>query len=142
VLVNEFLADHESVNQDESGEYDDWVELYNGGTATVALDGMYLTDDLSEPRKWQFPAGTTIPPGGYLLVWCDGNVGQGPLHANFKLDRDGEEIGLFDSDVHSNVPLDTVVFGPQLEDVSYGRRPDGVDTWDFLDPPTPGASNE
>ena len=141
VLVNEFLADNESVNQDESGEYDDWVELYNSSTAAVALDGMYLTDDLSEPRKWQFPAGTTISPGGYLLVWCDRDVGQGPLHANFKLDRDGEEIGLFDSDVHSNVPLDTVVFDPQLEDVSYGRRPDGADTWDFLDPPTPGASN-
>jgi hypothetical protein len=95
VLVNEFLADNESVNQDQAGEYDDWVELYNAGSAPATLDGMYLTDDLSEPRKWQIPAGTTIPPGGYLLVWCDKDAGQGPLHAGFKLNRDGEEIGLF-----------------------------------------------
>ena len=141
VLVNEFLADNESVNQDEAGEYDDWVELYNGSAVTVMLDGMYLTDDLGEPAKWQFPAGTTIPPGGYLLVWCDNDTGQGPLHASFKLNRDGEEIGLFADDTHGNVPLDSVVFGPQQDDVSYGRWPDGSDTWDFLDPPTPGASN-
>ncbi len=142
VLINEFLADNESVNQDEAGEYDDWVELYNDSAAAVTLDGMYFTDDLSEPTKWQFPTGTTIPPGGYLLVWCDKDAGQGPLHADFKLDRDGEEIGLFSDDAHGNVPLDSVVFGPQLENVSYGWRPDGSDAWDFLDPPTPGASNE
>jgi len=141
VLVNEFLADNESVNQDEAGEYDDWLELYNGSAVTVMLDGMYLTDNLSEPTKWQIPAGTTIPPGGYLLVWCDEDTGQGPLHAGFKLNRDGEEIGLFADDAHGNVPLDSIVFGPQQENVSYGRRPDGADTWDFLSPPTPGTGN-
>ncbi len=141
VLINEFLADNESVNQDEAGEYDDWVELYNGCTVTVALDGMYLTDDLSEPTKWQIPAGATIPPGGHLLVWCDSDTGQGTLHASFKLNRDGEEIGLFADETHGNIPLDSVVFGPQQDDVSYGRRPDGADTWDFLDTPTPGTGN-
>jgi hypothetical protein len=141
VLLNEFLADNESVNRDEAGEYDDWLELYNAGAVTATLDGMYLTDHLDNPTRWQFPAGTTIPPGSHLLVWCDDDAGQGPLHADFKLSRDGEEIGLFADDAHGNVPLDTIVFGPQLEDISYGRRPDGMDTWDFLDPPTPGASN-
>jgi hypothetical protein len=142
VRINEFLADNKSVNQDEAGEYDDWVELYNTGTSTAALDGLYLTDDLSDPRKWAFPAGTSIPPGGHLLVWCDRDGGQGALHAGFKLNRDGEAIGIFADDAHANVPLDTLVFGAQQEDVSYGRRPDGADTWAFLDPPTPGASNE
>ncbi|RLC59602.1 MAG: hypothetical protein DRI80_12290, partial [Chloroflexota bacterium] len=141
VLINEFLVDNESVNQDEAGAYDDWLELYNADAVTVTLEGMYLTDDLSEPTKWQFPAGTTIPPSGYLLVWCDRDTGQGPLHADFKLNRDGEEIGLFADDAHGLVPLDRLVFGPQLEDISYGRLPDGADTWDFIDPPTPGVSN-
>ena len=141
LLINEFLANNESVNQDEAGEYDDWLELYNGSAVTVTLDGMYLTDHLDNPTKWQFPAGTTIPPGGYLLVWCDEDAGQGPLHAGFKLNREGEEIGLFAGETHGNVPLDTIVFGPQQEDISYGRQPDGSDTWYFLNPPTPGASN-
>ncbi|MEA3340518.1 MAG: lamin tail domain-containing protein, partial [Chloroflexota bacterium] len=142
VTVNEFLAANRAINQDEAGEYDDWLELYNSGDVTAVLDGMYLTDDLSQPKKWQFPDGAAIPPGGYLLIWCDRDTGQGPLHANFKLDRDGEEIGLFAGDAHANVPLEMIVFGPQEEDVSYGRRPDGADVWGFLDPPTPGASNE
>jgi len=141
VLINEFLADNESVNQDEAGEYDDWLELYNGSAVTVTLDGLHLTDDLSEPTKWQIPTGTVISPGGYLVIWCDRDTGQGPLHADFKLNRDGEEIGLFDSEAHGLVPLDWVVFGSQREDVSYGRRPDGADTWNFLNPPTPGADN-
>ena len=141
VTVNEFLAANEAVNQDEAGEYDDWLELYNGSAVAATLDGMYLTDDLSQPKKWQFPPGTTIPAGGHLLVWCDSDAAQGPLHANFKLDRDGEEIGLFADDAHGNVMLDMIVFGFQQEDVSYGRQPDGADAWEFLDPPTPGASN-
>jgi spore coat protein CotH len=145
VLINEFLADNASVNQDEAGEYDDWVELYNAGAVTATLDGMVLTDDVASlmaAPKWQFPVSTTIPPGEHLLVWCDRDVGQGPLHADFKLNRDGEEIGLFDSAVHGLVPLDWIVFGAQQENVSYGRRPDGADHWEFLDPPTPGAGNE
>jgi hypothetical protein len=142
VVVNEFLADNESVNQDWTGEYDDWVELYNASGVTVTLDGMYLTDDANEPTKWQFSAGTSIPPGGHLLVWCDDDPEQGALHTSFKLNRDGEEIGLFDSATHGLVPLDWVIFGPQQEDVSYGRRPDGAADWEFFDPPTPGTSNE
>jgi hypothetical protein len=141
VLVNEFLAANDSANQDEAGEYDDWVELYNASAATVTLDGMHLTDDLAEPTHWQFPAGTTVAPGGHLLVWCDEDPEQGLLHANFKLNREGEEIGLFDTDAHGNVPLDTIIFGPQQTDVSWGRKPDGSGTWRFLDPPTPGVSN-
>jgi spore coat protein CotH len=141
VLINEFLADNESVNQDPAGEYDDWVELYNHGAVTVTLDGMYLSDDLAAPRKWRFPGETTILPGGHLLVWCDKDIGQGPLHADFGLSRHGEALGLFDSTAHGNVPLDTIVFGPQHGNISYGRQPDGSNSWRFFDPPTPEASN-
>ena len=141
VLINEFLTDNESVNPDGAGEYDDWVELYNHGAVTITLDGMSLSDDLTTPQQWRFPVGTTIPPEGYLLVWCDRDIDQGPLHANFKLSRHGEAIGLFDSTAHGNVPVDIIVFGPQQENISYGRQPDGSDSWGFLDPPTPEANN-
>ena len=141
VLINEFLSDNESVNLDGAGEYDDWVELYNHEAVTVTLDGMYLSDDLDTPQQWRFPVGTTIPPEGYLLVWCDRDIGQGPLHADLKLSRHGEAIGLFDSTAHGSVPVDIIVFGPQHKNISYGRQPDGSDSWSFLDPPTPEASN-
>jgi hypothetical protein len=146
VFINEFLADNTSVNRDEAGEYDDWVELYNASAVTATLDGMVLTDDvaalMAASAGWQFPVNSAIPPGGHLLVWCDRDLGQGPLHADFKLDRDGEEIGLFDSTAHGLIPLDWIVFGSQQGNVSYGRRPDGAEHWESLNPPTPGVSNE
>ena len=77
-----------------------------------------------------------------MLIWCDRDIGQGPLHTNFRLDQDGEEIGLLDSDANGNVPLDIVVFGLQRQDISYGRHPDGSETWSYFDLPTPGTSNE
>ncbi len=142
LFINEFLASNTAVNRDEAGEYDDWVELYNAGPLTVSLSMMYLSDSLADPTEWQFPAGTVIPPGGFLLVWCDNDVGQGPLHANFKLDRTGEEIGLFERTSYGLVlPVDWVVFGPQQKNISYGRWPDGAAEWRFFNFPTPGAGN-
>jgi len=141
VVINEFLADNETTNQDEMGEFEDWVELYNTAGADLDVGGMYLTDDLADPTQWRIPDGTTIPAHGYLLIWCDSDGGDGPLHASFKLDKDGEEVGLFDVDMWGNILVDSIVFGAQAADVSLGRVPDGSDNWLPLDPPTPEAAN-
>ncbi len=138
LFINEFLASNASVNTDEWGEYEDWVELYNAGDAPLDVGGMHLTDDLSWPTQWRIPEGTLIPAWSFLLVWADEDETDGPLHANFKLDKEGEEIGLFDRD---GARIDSVVFGPQSTDVSTGRTPDGGATWITFDPPTPGESN-
>ncbi|MBN2128581.1 MAG: lamin tail domain-containing protein, partial [Sedimentisphaerales bacterium] len=99
-------------------------------------------DDPSEPTKWQVPAGspiaTTIAAGGHLLIWADGEVEEGPLHASFKLGADGESIGLFDA---QEVLLDSITFGPQTADVSYGRYPDAGADWQAFEKPTPGGAN-
>jgi hypothetical protein len=141
LFINEFLASNDSVNQDERGEYEDWVELYNAGDQPLDVGGMYLTDDLSRPTRWRIPHGTLIPAGGFLLIWTDDDEGDGPLHASFKLSRTGEEIGLFDGDVTANTLIDSILFGPQATDVSSGRSPDGGETWTTFDPPTPEQSN-
>ena len=144
ILINEFLASNQSVIADENGEYDDWVELYNAGTTAVDIGGMYLTDDLSDPASWQIPttdpASTTIPPGGFLLLWFDGQPEQGVLHVDEKLGASGEDIGLYASD--GNTPIDFYTFNEQLADVSEGRVPDGGDTFDFFGEPTPGSAND
>lgn len=141
VVINEFLADNETTDQDEAGEFEDWIELYNTGGVSLDVGGMYLTDDLTDPTAWRIPDGAVIPTHGYLLIWCDKDEGDGPLHANFKLDKSGEEIGLFAADAWGNVLVDSVIFGTQATDVSLGRVPDGSESWQALDPPTPGAAN-
>lgn len=141
IVINEFLADNKTSSSDEFGDYDDWVELYNAGPVTISLEGFYLSDKLDNPRKWALPS-TTIAPGEFLLIWCDKDADQGAYHANFKLSRDGESIGLFDTDANGNIRLDAIAFTAQRTDISYGRRPNGTSTWVTLQPPTPGESNE
>jgi hypothetical protein len=141
LFINEFLASNATVNQDEMGAYEDWVELYNAGETPLDVGGMYLSDDLSRPTKWRFPDGAVIPPGGFLLIWTDDDEQDGPLHSGFKLSKTGEEIGLFERDSAANVLIDRVIFGPQMTDVSTGRWPDGGENWTAFESPTPGWNN-
>jgi len=96
VVINEFAADNTQI-ADPAGEFDDWIEMYNNTTIDVPLDGMYLSDDPSIPTKWQFPAGTTIPRRGYLIIWADDDAGQEGLHAGFKLSAGGENVMFSDA---------------------------------------------
>jgi hypothetical protein len=82
----------------------------------------------------------TIEPNSHLLFWADKDQHQGPTHADFKLDNDGEDVGLYDRD--GSTLIDGITFGAQSADVSYGRLPDGSDNWVLFDGnATPGWSN-
>ncbi len=143
LYINEFMAENDATIQDPDGlGYPDWIELYNAEPGSVNLGGMYLTDDLTKPTKWRIPDGVVIPAGGYLLFWVDNDEEQGERHANFKLNVAGEEIGLFDTDENGNAAIDTVTFGQQTSDISFGRQPDGTNTWRFFVSPTPGQPNQ
>ena len=137
IRINEFLAKNDSINTDEFGDYDDWIELYNAGTNTKNVGGMFLTDDINYPTRWMLPD-TNVLPGNFLVVWADNETNQGQFHASFKLNAAGEQIGLFDN---TTSELHTIIFGPQPTDVSSGFFPDGnIETlYQLL--PTPGETN-
>jgi len=140
VRFNEWLASNRVTNADEKGEYDDWVELYNTSNEPVCIGGRFLTDGLAKHDSWMIPYATVIAPHGFLVVWCDGQIRQGPLHTDFHLDAvNGGELALYDS--NTATLIDSVRFGPQQTDVSQGRFPDGAATSYTLDYPTPGAPN-
>ena len=143
IYINEFMADNDGAfeDPDDPGDYEDWLELYNPGSAAVDLGGMFLTDDLSDPTQFEIPAGVVIPARGFVVFWADDETAQGPLHTNFKLSKSGEAIGLFDTLAHGNVTIDAVTFAEQTTDVSYGRYPDGGAAWQFFASATPGWSN-
>ena len=138
LFINEFMADNGITVAGPDGNSPDWIELYNAGTETIDLTGMYLTDNLNDPTRWQFPEGATIGPKGYLIVWAARDGGE--LYATFGLDANGEEIGLFDSD--GVTLIDSVTYVKQIQDVSYGRSPDGGSSWNYLLSATPGYSNQ
>jgi len=142
LVINEVLAVNAGGLKDPQGHLEDWIEIYNSSSQSLNLAGIFLTDDLSEPSKWQFPAGdpakTTIGPKGYLLVWADGDTAAAGLHAGFSLDAQGEQVGLFDAD---GTLMDSATFGPQTADVSFGRSPDGASELRYFGYPTPAARN-
>ena len=144
LYINEFMAENDTTiaDPDGNGGYPDWIEIYNASGSAVDLGGMYLTDDLTNPTTWRVPEGVVIPAGGYLLFWADNDEEQGNLHANFQVNREGESIGLFDTAENGYAVIDTVTFDQQTSDVSWGRSPDGSDTWQAFVQPTPGRTNE
>lgn len=142
VVINELMADNTKTIADPQGQYDDWIELFNRGTKDVDLSGMYLTDKIDNLKKWKFPNNTTIKAGEYLIIWADENSKDTPgLHTNFKLSADGEVLLLINSDAKGNTILDSVSFGRQKKDISYGRYPNGFGNFYFMNP-TPGAYND
>jgi hypothetical protein len=138
LVINEFMADNGITLASPNGNSPDWIEIFNTGSETIDLTGMYLTDDLNDPTRWQFPEGTTLGSKEYLVIWAKRNGGE--LHASFGLNANGEEIGLFDSD--GSTLIDSVVFLKQIQDVSYGRIPDGASSWNYLLSATPCYSNQ
>lgn len=142
LVVNEFMASNSATFANGNGNYSDWIEIYNPTTEAVDMAGMSLTDDLTDPTKWQFPSGdpslTVIDSHDRLLIWADGEQGT-ELHAGFSLSADGEALGLFDAD---GTLVDSVTFGRQMMGVSYGRYPDGGSTWQHMPSPTPTAANK
>ena len=144
LVINEFMASNNKMVRDPQGQYDDWIEIWNSGVEPIDIGGMFLTDNLSVPMKWRIPINnrilTTIPAGGYLLIWADEDSTDYGLHANFKLNADGEEIGLFDSD--GATLIDSISFPDQTTDISYGRDPESNGQRRFFAIPTPGAEND
>ncbi len=127
IWINEVLAKNKKGIKDEKGQREDWIELYNSSSQSVDISGFWLSDDLKTSKKWAIPKGTKISPKGYLLVFADNDLKDGPLHANFKLSGGGEEVALFKAD--GSTLLDFIAFGAQQDDVSTARLADGGPTW-------------
>jgi len=142
VYINEFMASNSMSHPDEGGAFPDWIELYNASDVDADLSGWWLTDDNTDIFKWQIPDGVSILPGGFIVMFCDRDLDEGPLHVDFELDADGEDIGLYGPNVLDNPEIDAIdAYGLQLADVSLARVPDGSPTFVAVDGGTPGVTN-
>ena len=140
--INEIMASNGTTLADEAGEYDDWIEIYNSGTTDINLAGYFLSDTTSEPLLWEIPstnaAETTVPAGGFLILWADKDTEQGAHHLDFKLGSGGESVLLT---TPSENTIDELIFSEQSIDVSYGSTEDGGDVYQFFFTSTPNTSN-
>jgi hypothetical protein len=112
LMINEVLAH-------SHGADPDIIELYCQGVSSFNMADMSITDDPSEPRKYVFPAGTTISPGQYLVYYAD--LSSDPGHLGFSLDSNGEGLYLYDKPSNGGGLIDSIEFGIQPNGFSIGR---------------------
>ena len=138
VVINEFLAGSENCCGSDifDGNTEDFVELYNYGTEPININGWGFSD--TDGLITTIAPDTSIAPGDFLVLWYTGDNNGFP-EINEKLSKDGETIYIADADGNPMISYD---FGPQTDDISYGRNPDGSDTWEYFSNPTPGTTNE
>lgn len=138
LIINEVCAKSKASLKDADGDFPDWVEIFNPTSETVNLAGAGLSDSASEPLKWVFPS-VNIQPKGYLVVFCSDKDKQSPeLHTNFKISSGSEQIILSKPD---GSVIDSVIVGNTDDDETYGRYPNGSETFRLLEA-TAGKSND
>ena len=127
-LITEFMADNDTVLDDEDGEFSDWVEIHNPDATPVNLTGWCLTDNAANLSKWSFP-GVTLLPGDFLVVFASGKDRRIPgseLHTNFQLSSGGEYLALVEPDGTTVAHQYAPEFPNQDPDRTYGLAFDGT----------------
>ncbi len=140
IRINEYMTDNRSVIYDCEGDYNDWVELYNGTDDWVDLSGYKMTDNPEKIDKWKFPEGTTIEPKGYLLVFCSGKDkidSAGYIHTSFKLGKEDERVMIFSPQDRLCAEIE-LVFVPDNSSYGYVTESDAMA---YFSKPTPGREN-
>ncbi len=131
LLINEVLANSDAA----TGA--DRIELYNPGPTAVNLSNVYLSDDDADLLKYKIPDGVILQPGDFR-AFSEGEFG-------FGLSASGETIYVTAaSDDAVPVPvrvLDAVKCGAMEPEVTFGRFPDGADSFAFLSSATFGQPN-
>ena len=141
--INEFMASNgATIQSPDTANFPDWIEIYNPTDLAIDVAGYFVTDDSLNLTKRKIPTGssaTIIPSKSFKLIWCINAAYLGPLYVNLGLSSTaGEFIGLVKPDT---TLMDFYRFGPQTQDVSEGRIPNGSGAWTVLPTPTPGSSN-
>ena len=117
------------------------MELYNSGTNSISLDGLYLSRSYTNLTEWAFPTGAVVLPGQFRIVFVDGQpqLSTGTvLHTSFRLSPTNGSLALS----RGQQILDYVNYTNMGPNLSYGSYPDGQlfdrQLFYFI---TPGASN-
>ena len=141
IRVNEISAAN-SMYVNDYFKKDDWVELYNTTDRDLDIAGMYLSDNLTKPQKYQVPSddvnlNTLIPAHGYKIIWCDKreNIGS-DIHASFKLASEGGDV-LITTDAYA----DTLHYDVHVSTQTFGRYPDGANNTYVMNTPTIAKAN-
>ncbi len=146
VKINEVSAGN-TIYINEYFKKNDWIELYNTTDQPIDIAGMYITDKLSKPQKYQIPEAssvvatytTIIPARGYLVIWADQLLPDKEIHTGFKLGNEDNEVVMLTS--ADGTWADTLAYKIHTGEQTVGLYPDGGSQAYIMDSPTIGRSN-
>jgi len=126
--INELQADNLAGITNRLGQRVPWVELYNPGANAVSLSGFYLSTNYASLTAWAFPAGASIAPGQFKVIFADGQTNlmtEDELHASFSLPSRSGSLAL--SRLNGGQPqvLDYLDYVGVGLNHAYGSLPDG-----------------
>ncbi len=145
LYINELMASNSTLFLDpsDSTAAPDYIEIYNPGPWAVNLEGMFISDDESQPEKHRLDSDSDqfiIGAGEFKLFLADGNGSAGSHHLGFKLSKGGEDVVLSDRADFGHQVIDSHTFDEQDEEEASGRCWNGG-SWEILASPSPGESN-
>jgi hypothetical protein len=142
IVINEVQSKNSNTITDGSGDFDDWIELYNPNSVPVRLNDYYLTDNANQLTKFKIESvdDVIISPNSWKLFWADGSPAEGADHTNFQLSGSGEYVALVKPD--GLTVSDSIDFPALADDESFGRNGDGNLSWVTFTVTTPNASNQ
>ena len=133
--LNEIQSDNRSTIADEAGDFDSWTEIVNLAPVELDMEGFILHHGND---SWVLPPEAVIDDYGFLLIWLDGETGEGPLHANFALSTGGGSIWL--EERHGSMS-DSVGYPVLGADQVWARNVDGAGYWVGDLEPSPWSTN-
>ena len=137
LVINEWMPFNESEEEDEYGEYNDWIELYNNSNQSMNLEGYFISNKANEATKYQFP-NISIGSHEYLVLWADEDTLQGDLHLPFKLDSERDDIVLARPDTST---IDYFFHHHVDSNLTQARIPNGIGNIE-VGTSTIGSANE
>lgn len=141
IIINEIMAANVDVYRDPSTNFGPWVELYNPTEESIALGGLYVSDDLNNLKKNQLrKTYGTLPAKGFAILNFDHHdiwTSKSYRQIDDKLNCEGGTIIISDGE---NI-LAMQEYPQAIGRVSYARTTDGGSEWGLAGTPTPGKSN-
>jgi hypothetical protein len=144
--INEVQPNNLTGITNSAGQHSSWVELFNPGTNTVSLNGLYLANNYTNLLQWAFPSNALMGAGRFAVIFADGETNlstTNELHAGFGLPVTAGSVALTRLATNGQQQvLDYINYANIGPNDSYGSYPDGQSflRQEFF-AATPGASN-
>jgi hypothetical protein len=126
--LNEIQADNLTGIINSAGQHVAWIELYNPSANPVSLAGLFLSTNYANLTAWVFPAGATINPGEFKVIFADAQTSlstSNELHTSFTLSSGTGSVALSRLYNGQSQVLDYIDYANVGPNHSYGSLPDG-----------------